>query len=181
MCAEQIKDGTGKGFLAQVDSENNLATRAVNVPEIEYASDKGDSYSITSTTYDYAAADTILLIKNTSTTQHFNVNKIYISGDTATQVIVHIPTSEVTPAGTAITPRNLNAASAKTAAMTAMRDETANSQGNIMASLRIVANTMAVLDFGGALEIPTNESLGVDFVTDGAACDVCILGHYEDD
>lgn len=176
----QIEDGKGSGNLAEVNADQQLVTKSVTETEFEFTSvNNGQSYSWASGTYDAAAADTILLIKNTSSTRRLHIDTIWLSSDTDTRAVIHIPTTEVTPTGTAITGVNLNTASSNVAEATAIRDETDNSQGNIIWSGEIqAAGSPTIVDFNGALILARNDSIGVDYVADVAACDVTITGHF---
>ena len=174
----QIGDGRGSGSLAEVKN-NRLQTKAVTESELHDVSEElGLAFSWTSDTYDYLAADTILLVKNTSD-KNLSIDTIICSGDAATEVIIHRPTTEVTPTGTAITGRNLNQGSANVAEATAIRDETNNSQGNILLSFRIGADSPYDIHLEGAIILAKNQSIGVDFVANGAAANVTIIGFFD--
>jgi hypothetical protein len=176
-----IDDGAGKNGSAQVNSDQRLNVEAVTETEFEFVSKiKGQSYSWSSGTYDPAAGDTILLVKNTSSTKSLHIDGIYLSSDTETRVVIHVPTTDVTVTGTTITGTNWNTGSSNVAEASAARDETNNSQGSIIWSGEIqAANDPLNIDFSGALILNTNASVGVDYVADVAACDVTITGHYQ--
>ena len=162
----------GKGRL---NMDSRSATRAYYLSR-----DDAQAYSWVNATYDYAAGDTILLVKNTNTTKVLVVEAVLVSGDTATEVIVHRPTTAVaTPTGTAVTGVNLNGQSSLPASAVAKGDETTNSQGDIIVSARIPVNTPINLGVPGVVRLAQDQSIGVDFVTDGAACNVTITGYYE--
>ncbi len=176
----QILDGRGRGFLAEVDSEGHLIVDAIQLSELAHTSvAHGLAFSWAAATYDYDASDTILLVKNTSSTRKLLIEQIIISSDTATEVAIHVPTSEVTPSGTTITGRNMNLGSNNVAEATAVRDETNNSQGNLFWTGFISANEAHHVDFQGALILGTNDSIGVDLVTAGTGCACTIFGLFE--
>ena len=176
----QILDGLGKGFLAEVDDEGHLVVDAIQVAALAHKSLRlNQAFSITITTFDPNAGDTILLIKNTNKNRDFVVLDITVSSDTATEVAIHVPTTEVTPAGTTVTPRNLNTGSKVVADMTAKRDETNNTQGNIYWAGFVPANDALHVDFHGALVLATNESLGIDLVSAATGCACTILGYFD--
>jgi hypothetical protein len=176
-----IDDGAGKNGSAQVNEDLQLSTFSINETEFEFVSkEKGLAFIWSSGTYDAAAGDTILLIKNTSTTNNLHIDGVWLSSDTETRVVIHIPTSDVTVAGTTITGTNLNTSSSNVAEASAARDETGNSQGNIIWSGEIqAAGDPYFIDFSGALILGVNKSIGVDYVADVAGCDVIISGHYQ--
>jgi len=127
-----IRDGSGKGYLAHVTSENKLRTYATTESEISYESETNKrAYTWSNVSYDYAAGDTILLVKNTSSTLNLLIDKIMASGDTATTFTVHCPTCN-TPTGTAVTGVNMNRTSSGVADATAKANESTNSQSNIL-------------------------------------------------
>ncbi len=175
----QIEDGTGAGFRAKVDKKNRLTAKAVVLPEIHDESDGGNAYSWVSGTFDYAAADTILLVKNTGEDK-LDIEGVWLSGDTDTRVEIHLVTADVTVAGTTIVGVNLNTGSANTASAEAARNETGNTQGSIIWSGEIHAtqNPLFVPLYGSVI-LAKNKSIGVDYVTNGAACDVTILGFFD--
>jgi hypothetical protein len=178
----QVEDGKGKGISAEVNSDNHLVTKSIIESEFEFISDvKGEAYSWASGTYDPDAGDTILLIKNTSQTLELHIDTITISTDTETIVQIHLPTTNVTVAGTTITGVNLNTTSGNVASASAARDETGNTQGDIIWANELQATSAPhVVDYGGALILGTNNSVGVDFVSATTACGVSITGHYTD-
>lgn len=172
-------DGKGRGYLAEVDSDNRVRVSARSQEEIEVVSETdGQAFTWTNLTYNYTGADTILLVKNTGDTP-LHILSIECSGDTATEVIVHVPTTEVTPTGTAVTGFNLNLGSGNVAEATAIADETNNTQGDIVYSQRMLASTVLPIMLHGAVILTKNKSIGVDFVTVGAACNVTIMGYFE--
>lgn len=177
----QILDGTGGGSLAQVTTEGHLVIDAFALEEIAHISNEhGQAFTWSSGTYDGAAADTVLLVKNTSSVRKLFIQSIWMSSDVETRVVIHVPTSEVTPTGTAVTGRNMNITSGNVAEATAIRDETNNTQGNIYWSGEIpILSTPYEVRLHSALILGQNDSLGVDYVADAAACDVVIMGYFE--
>lgn len=176
-----IEDGIGKGFKARVDSKNRLRSHVVDEPEMHAASEDGDAYAWASETYDPAAADTILLVKNTGN-PNLHIEFVYLSTDVDTVATIHLPTTEVTPTGTAITGTNFNTGSSNVAEASAIRDETNNTQGNVIWSGEIYAASGPYrVDLQGALILAKNKSVGVDYVADVAACDVTIFGFFNAD
>ena len=64
---EMIKDGTGNGYIAQVDDENRLKVRAVQRSELAHSLDQGSTWNVGSgfLTLTNDAQTPILYIKNT--------------------------------------------------------------------------------------------------------------------
>lgn len=173
-----IVDGKGSGRLAEVNSENQLVTKAVVETDLEFHSEhEGQAFSWNSGTYDGAAGDTALLVKNTAGDLDLHIDHIVISIDIESRVVIHLPTTEVTVAGTTITGTNLNTGSSNVAEAGAARDETGNAQGNIVWTGELqAASEPHVVDLPVVLS--KNKSIGVDIVGDFGACDITIVGHY---
>ena len=138
----------------------------------------GQAYSWANVTYDAAANDTILLVKNTSTTHNLHIDQIWCHGDTTTTVAVFWA-SGVTPAGTTVTGVNLNTTSSNTAEATAKGDETGNSGGSNVWVGSIPADNATPVLISSGLILASGYSIGVDYATDGGEALVTIIGHYE--
>lgn len=162
-------------------ADNALLVRPYD--EFEYAKANGDAYSWSSLTYDYTAADTILGVQNTSTSKDLYIYQITVTGDTASQFVVHT-SSAVTMAGTAVTGVNLNRGSTSLASAIAKADETGNGQAAASYSGRLYTGRFAnsghvLLEPKGSIIIPYNWMIGVDVTTEGAAANVTIIGYYK--
>jgi len=152
--------------------------------------ENGLSFSWANATYDAAANDTILLVKNTSATQNLHIDQIWCHSDVTTVVRVHVPRdasgNQVTPAGTAVTGVCLNFAKGNTAPATAMADETDNDITNttdtdseIIWAGSIPADNATPVLISSGLILPEGESIAVDYVEDAGEAYVTIIGHYE--
>jgi hypothetical protein len=176
---ETIRDGTGGGHLAHVTSENKLRTYATIESEVSYESETNErAYSWTSS-YNYDANDTILLLKNTSSTKNLIIDAALLSSDTTTQFISHYP-SGTTLAGTEVTGVNLNRTSNLTAEVSCYQDETGNSRGDIEVQGFILANTSIILPFSGSVILGINSEFAIDFVTAGTLGMVSIRGYFHE-
>ncbi len=175
-----IDDGMGSGTKAQVSDDNMLRTYAKTESEISHESENhGRAFTWSNVTYDPAAGDTILLIKNTSPTLGLIIQHFSIGSDVNTVATIHSPTCAI-PTGTAVTGVNLNRQSGKTAEATAICDETTNSQANVMHNVYVLANTSTPINTEGSLILGLNDCVAVDFVADVGACYVSIKGYYHD-
>src|SRR3989304_3225358 len=106
----KIESGTGNGFEAEVTSLHALVVSAE--PEIFRASLRGDAYIWTAPTADIDATDTIIAVRNDSTTRDLVITKIIIAGGNAISLYsIHYITAAYTSAGTAVVGRNLNTGS----------------------------------------------------------------------
>ncbi len=92
-------------------------------------------------------------------------------------LVVHVPTTNVAMAGTAVTGVCLNQADPQIAEATAKATETGNTQGDVVARGRISAA-------GNSLKIKVpvilrqDQMIGVDFVSVGGTCSVTIFGFF---
>lgn len=135
------------------------------------------SFTWTIATYDYDAADTILTVCNDNSEKNLHIEKIIVGGDTNTIAQIHKP-AYATWAGTAVTGVCLSGSGAPEA--TAKADETGQAtQGSLVGTTYVLANTSVQLDYGGALVLGYHEAVGVDLVTAGTACQCSIWGYYE--
>lgn len=174
----QIEDGKGSGQNAGIkDNRLNVSSR-INSRMYYVSRDDGIAFTWSNTTYDYDALDTILLVKNTSSTKKLVIERISVGGSTATEVIIHCPTC-TTPTGTSITGTNTNRTSANVAEATAISDETTNTQSNKITSVKINGSNSGFLNVNGAIILGQNDCIAIDFVTDGTACYATIQGYYE--
>ena len=173
----QIEDGKGRGTHAFVDN-GRLETSSRSNPRYAYISrDEGDSYTW-SHSYNYDAADTILLVSNSSTTKKLYIHAIFVGSDTSTQLTVHSP-AYPTLDGSAVTGVNANRTSGKTASAEAYGDETGNTQANVLFQGFVIGNATAQLPPSGAVILGYHDCIAVDLVTAGTMGIVTIAGYYE--
>ncbi len=92
----------------------------------------GCAYSWTMVSYDYDAADTILLVRNDSTTEVLYIDYVWAWIKTTGAILLQHPTATFTIAGTEVIGVNLNTITGVTADATAKADETGNTQGDIL-------------------------------------------------
>jgi hypothetical protein len=167
------------GVYAKVNADNMLHTYAVTNPRFADAAERYQmAFSWSNVTYDYAALDTILLVKNEDPERILRIGPVWISGDTASEFIVHAPVC-ATPTGTAVTGVNLDRRSKNIAKATAVGDETTNTQANVLMRGRGLANFAFYFDFYGSIVLGEDDCIAVDFTTDGVATNVTILGYYQ--
>jgi len=164
---------------AGVDTDGRSKVISSNEERIAAISrEEGEAYSWSNVSYDYAAADTIVLVKNTSSTKKLHVTDIFLSGSTATIATIHRTTC-TTPTGTAITGINLNGSFSNVASATAIGDETTNVQGSIIQNVELRAVTVEHIKFDGALILNESQCIAVDYVTDGTTANVTIRGYFK--
>ena len=170
--------GASDSALAEVDS-GALRTRPDG--EWEQALADGRAYSWSNATYDYTAVDTVLAVENNSATHDLKIKRIFITGSTATQFVVHTSTG-TTIAGTAVTGVNMNRNSGSAATATAVATETGNTQstaylGKLICG-RFANNGLVDIPVDGAIVLPNDTNIGIDLTTDGTAANCTIWGYF---
>lgn len=176
----QIEDGKGTGSKAQVNTENQLVVSSVTQTELEHESEEnGQAYVwATDAINPGTGGDTVLLLKNTSDTA-LHIESVVISGSTASEYNIHLPTTEVTVTGNTVTGVNMNTTSSNVAEASAANTETNNSQGDILHTVFVIADTTLRVPFDGLI-LGKNKSLGIDVVANTTLSSVSITGHYSD-
>ncbi len=177
-----IGDGKGgggpmevRGNRAQVDAQIETA--------FETHSHDGNSYSWTNVSYDMTLADTIIAVRNISSSQHLHITKVLMSTGVTTHAQHHVTNGSAALAGTVITGINLNFGNGNVAEADARGDETTNSsQGTLILTSALVATFDTMVDWEGALILGTNDSYAIDYVLDDttSAMKVTIWGYFED-
>ncbi len=173
---DTIKSGDS-GNIAKVTDDNKLRTYTTIESEISYESETNKRGYTWTSAYDYDAGDTIILLKNTSSTLNLIIDAMAFSSNVSTQFISHFP-ENTTLAGTVVTGVNLNKSSNSTSDSSCYGDETGNARGDIIVQGFILANTSMVLPFDGAVVLGINDEIAVDFVTAGTMGMVTIRGYY---
>ena len=175
----QIEDGKGTGNRAEVNKENQLIIKAISESELEYESEvNGLAYSWSSGIVDVAAGnDTVLLVKNLSDKPLHILSISIANGSTASAYTIHLPTTEVTPTGTAIVGTNLNTASSNVADALAKSLETDNTQGTVIGTVWLAVDRSIIIPTEGVI-LGKNKSVGVDVIADTSESAVTIVGHY---
>lgn len=112
---ESLKDGTGRGFLASVNPENQLAVKAINVPNIHYRTvAHGDVYLLNFWAV-MAAAETEeyagwFMYTGSRTCI---LQKVFVSTQDRDRTVATITAGPILSGGATIDPVNLNTTSSK--------------------------------------------------------------------
>ena len=171
--------------IAEVTADSQLLVLAATESEFEFISEKnGEAFIWTMETYNYTGADTILSVRNIHATKKLHIEKIFLHGDTETEVEIHVPTTDYTPTGTAVVGQGLNRTFDvdATAFATAIADEVGQAtQGDVIERRRIKADTDMEVNFNGALILNTNKAVAIDYVTVGGEAHVSVWGYYKED
>ena len=175
----RIEDAKGRGNLAEVTNNKKLRTYTTVESEASFESEANGVCFAWTASYNYTADDTVLLIKNTNTNLDIIIENIIFQSDTSTQVIVHYPATVATPTGTAITGVNMNKTSGKTARATAIQDETTNARGDVISRIFVKGGEDSLfIPYQGMPIIGLNDSIAIDYVTEGGSCFVTIIGYF---
>jgi len=175
-----IEDGTGSGARAQVSAENRLQVSAVVGDVFLHANHHEQTAFVWDFPgYDYDAGDTVIFLRNNSNIE-LRIAHIYLYSDTATKIQVHVPATPATPAGTLITGVNLNLQSGNVAEATAYQDETANTQGTILHTEYLAANSPISIfkENGYEVILGKNDCIAIDLVSAGTMAYGHIAGYY---
>jgi hypothetical protein len=173
------------GTPVNVNADGQALTYSIALSPLHAASMKGDAYSWNAVSADIDTGDTALLVRNDSDTRYLIIHKVYCWADVAASFDVHTTDGAVfTAAGTAVTGVNLNRANTRVADATAFGDESANTQGNILITLRsneLETDQFAVgYDFEGGLILGKNGVVAVDIIGESAAYECTIIGYFLD-
>ena len=172
----EIQDGTGKGFIAKVDSNNRVHVDAISEGNYSAASDLGDAYTINS---GYIAltgsSDTsaILFVKNNGDNPiglvRFNLNNKASAGTTETHgrfVFYRNPGAMTGGTGTSVTPRNLNFGSSNTLTLSTEIGQNAASFTNTSEAFGSpVIPLQNQLFIDSVVVLPKGTSVGISYVT----------------
>lgn len=179
----RVGDGKGRGYTAEVNSENQLVTRAINSPEIEHASGVlGSAYSWDSGVIaSPGVGATALFVKNLGTVPLI-IDRITLNAgtDVATYFDIGIGAETTTPAGTLVTGVNLNEIfSTKVADAVAYSEETAVADAAVVDRCRVGTNSTVVTD-GAGIILGQNHYIQVNIEVASANASVLIIGHFEE-
>ena len=181
------------GNTAEVNSSQQLQTRAATVSALHEASLSGQAFAWNAVSADIDTGDTMLLVRNDSSSKKLVIEKAYVWADVAASFDIHVVTASFTIAGTAVTGVCLNKASATVADATAKADETGNTQGDIIATTRntryvrgngddnadiAAASEGRWVDLSGSVILGENQAIAVDIQGESAAFECTIIGYF---
>ena len=124
--AETKIQGANTSVIADVNTKQQLLTRAIAVSQIHEASLLGKAFVWTAITADIDAGDTALLVANKSASENLVIEAILVRCDVEGQAKIHCP-AVATWAGTTVVGMNLNRNFANNANAVAYADESAES------------------------------------------------------
>lgn len=185
-----LKDGTGSGTLAKVNSSNQLSTRIVTVTPLHDASLRRDAYSWNAVSANIDTTDCMLLVANISTSKLLVIDHCYVRGDIAGQIDFKLTdVTGLTLAGTAVTGVSLNRDKPGIADASAFADETQSAATTVFftyyqhlsVNAQGTTSPMTRIDFGSSIILPQNWAFGMDTILEPAAgFEATAIGYYID-
>lgn len=177
--ASPISDGKGRGYLAEVNVEQELVCRAVTEPEIEHSSSLGRAYAWDSTELDIDIGDTMLFVQNTSDTPLVLDSLIINGSNVICTWDVGIGTATTTATGTTVTGVNLNTGFEGLAAeANAFSDETAVADASVIVRIKTGVSGHHVHSLTGAI-LRKNHYIQINQETESTSGSAILVGHYE--
>ena len=180
--AEQIKDGKGTGYLAEVDNRHRLNTRAVTETENKFVNaEDEESFLYYSDITPTGAGDIFLYLKNTDS-KDLIVNWYRVwSGTTAEAIDIYVGMTGTPTNTTAIVPHNMNVTSANTA--TGLFYESVDmgglSGGTLMDRIRLSGDGKDVIDsYPGDIVIKSGGVMTLVALTGAIALEVTLSFYY---
>lgn len=184
--SERIVDGKGRGYEAEVSSNNKLEVFSVSENEMTFISQKdGDAFMFATANHiDIPIADTIygvFYLKNTSETKN-----LYIESIRACSTAVNLwnlyknpTTSTVIDDQTAGVKNTLNFTSASTADANVYQGTGTNFTGGSLLENWVNDVGHSTEEYGGAIILGKNDSIGVSakLKASGDAC-IRVVGYY---
>ena len=174
----QILDGLGRGFSASVDDEGHLTVDSIALTEMAHQSDDhGLAFSMVSTYVTTAVNREMVYLQNDAE-ENMHIENLSLASS-----IVNIATIlEVTggtPAGTTISPQNLNLISGVAKSFTAFGNgDVAVLTGNSLWAGRVPISQSINVSFSGALILGTGDGIAVSWDI-AASVEVVIFGYWD--
>ena len=178
-----IKDGRGSGVEASVSVVNRLNVSAKTNPRTFYSSrDDGLAFNLATFAPVANGGDTLLYLKNTSTTRNMFIQQFHYGSDVDVLWMVGIVTG--IPSGVAMIPTNLNLGSARLAEADAYGGSpiTGIIYSGILETNRTLAGGHSASILRDALILPPNAAIAIQAVSVAVnfAAEVSAEFHYED-
>ena len=148
-----------------------------------YEANEPEAFSWTSVTVDPAANDTIIYVRNDSTSKHLHITDMYIYSDVPSAIDFFLP-AYVVATGTAITGVCLNRANVTVAPATALGITTGDTLANIFATLYTNETTTDQwgqwLRTDGLLVLGYHDAVGIAIVAAATNSQAAVFGYFHD-
>lgn len=176
-----IEDGKGKNGAASVSAVQRLNVSAKTAPRIFYITrDEERSFSWVSE-YSATSGDTVLFVKNNDTDRNLIVHYLSVGGANAGKYEFFTATG--TPAGTIITPTNLNVSSRKEASSIQYGNAAVTGVSSIskLYTKRIPAGqTEPIIGIAQSVILGFGDAIMVTYTGSTGEVDVELTGYFED-
>ena len=176
----QIQDGKGTGYLARVNSENQIHTYSEIETEIQHTSEEEGQAYIWTMASALAADKNLLWLRNDNTTDPLIIDSIMVGCDDATGLVEIWTGTGNTAGGATVTGVNLNRGS-NNAALATGKSLNTNVDGGTGMTLLLSAQVPA----GASLQIQTHglilgyrDEVAINIVTDILLPTATIVGYY---
>lgn len=163
--------------------DHHLSVAAIADSEFHHESEERSlAFTWTTVDTDVSAAGTILLVRNTSSTERLHIQTMEVNVDTDTEYDLHFTSEAVfTPAGDTVTGVCLNRSAPKVAEADAKGLESANTQGNVFWTSDVKAGVPDRTFWDGAIILGTNQQVAIDITTAATSlANASISGYYKE-
>lgn len=178
-----IKDGTGTGYLAMVNSENRLITTSVSESIDSHINQiEGQSYSVVVSQTPAGANNCFCYIKNLSTSAKIFITSVKLYTATDETIQVKLKDSGTTAGGTIYVPVNRNSGSTNSAnALVEVGNNITGLAGGLVVDQFFIegATTTNKFDWDSGLVVDTNQIISFYAVTGSIAVKMSV-GIYFD-
>jgi hypothetical protein len=163
---------------AKVNAEGQLVTRSIIESELEHASMLGTAFTWDSTELNIDAGDTMLFIKNNSSTPLI-LDRATVNGSNVICTWeINVGTATTTPSGTVISGKNMNTKFfSDDPDATALSDETAVADGSIIDRIKTPVSSTVHVSLDGII-LFKNHYLQINQITESTSGSVVVVGHF---
>jgi hypothetical protein len=177
---QTITGSSGGGYTADVNAQGEL--RVTTDTPLMRAALLGNAFSWTNVPADIATGETMLIVRNDSSSQDLVIDHVKIHNGNAAvcNYDIHVVTAAYTNAGTDVVGVNLNTAfGSSPSKYTATADETGNTQGAMLTEFwAVLADASYHVDVRVILS--QGAALGIDQVTESTRGTAQIVGYFID-
>lgn len=174
-----IDDGKGKGFQVGVNSDNQLLSKSITIPQYAFQSFLKGNEFIWVSSYAATAADYVFSLRNDDQVNSLRISRFILSSTVAT-LWTFIKVTGGTPAGTLVTGVNTNFSSGRLATVTCYGNAavTGSPTGSPFLKVYTPISTHSAFETNGSIVLPANTAIAVQASTTGTVA-VTISGWFE--
>ena len=175
-----ILDGTGKGFLAKVDSQFRLHMDSVTTSPLEHASEHEGNAATWVSTYAATGGQEVIYIQNTEASRRLRISRLFLFSTVDTLWTLFEVTSSSAAGGTGITPVNVNLGSGVINAENSFGDAsvTGTLTGDSIALFNTLAEVTLPVYLEGAVILGNQSAIAITADATGTV-GVTVLGFWE--